>query len=843
MKYKQTGAAVQAAFLSLAIGLIPLFAVAEEGDTTNVQPTEKPETITLTGIVRDFSSEHIDFEGNIPGLQKGCVENELGADGKPVMIEGNSCEAKQISDWYSDAHDSQLTQTYDVTLKKNDRDVYAFDSDSFFPVDGKLGGNEGRSHNYHFTFEVRGEFTYRSGQVFQFRGDDDVWVFINNQLAVDIGGVHTAEKGEVNLDELGLTEGENYPFVLFFAERHTTQSNFRMEMDLMVAKTNPAAEINFEILDVTMVQQLEVYVFYFFTVEYIVKLEEKGLVEALLPPQVARIPQTVINDLDAPLKNKLPIPYLEDTETITNLMIIEFLAVNMDIGQAPKGWNFNVQTGQFDLTPEAANETNLPPQVIQTMTPDQTLKLSPLVFSYFTVNQVISFTADSWAVFTPEIIANFDSAIFESASTNQISSLPTTINFTFTMIESMSISACAGLQAEHFAQMPIEVIPAFTTAKLAAPKPEALDGLSIEHALEIAPHIFNALPEEHKKHLPITYEKVSIPAPEIEENTETTEAEESNEITESTTENEVETEVNSENESEVEIVEEEVNSEDESEVQVVETENEVETEVNSANESELEIDLDIHEVVTEIETTLINQNVSVEAQSDEVILITNEDEKSAYTVAEISEASENVNLGQTIDENGFQMFVTESFQIKLNPAPMSIEQLITAMGTEQHVEIKKHGTVILGDFAVMFDATVQEAFEEIPNNFSVFDGYGFFTSSERWMQMMQPSILLSTTQLTTAISSSFGLEMTFEFQANGTAEFELEGESMKIVAEPQINPECSTDEPSAELVDIEEGKMVATFDESSNEAIEHPVIMKAEVANETGCQILNVIPE
>ena len=71
--------------------------------------------------------------------------------------------------------------------------------------------------------------------MFSFDGDDDLWVFINDELVVDLGGVHPAVSGSVDLDTLGLTIGETYDFDLFFAERHTTQSNFRIDtsIDLM----------------------------------------------------------------------------------------------------------------------------------------------------------------------------------------------------------------------------------------------------------------------------------------------------------------------------------------------------------------------------------------------------------------------------------------------------------------------------------------------------------------------------------------------------------------------------------------------------------------------------------
>jgi hypothetical protein len=51
-------------------------------------------------------------------------------------------------------------------------------------------------------------------------------------LVIDLGGVHGAMSAGVALDSLGLTSGNDYSFDLFFAERHTTQSNFRIDTSI-----------------------------------------------------------------------------------------------------------------------------------------------------------------------------------------------------------------------------------------------------------------------------------------------------------------------------------------------------------------------------------------------------------------------------------------------------------------------------------------------------------------------------------------------------------------------------------------------------------------------------------
>lgn len=194
--------------------------------------------IPLTGTIRDFKDSHPDFEYVI-ATDPGIVETTLGADGKPVYagLIGNptTTGAANFNQWYNDVAgvNSSQSLTIDITDPDNNG-IYTYSNSSFFPIDGALFGNEGRIHNYHFTFELNTAFTFTGGGTFTFTGDDDLWVFIDGKLVIDLGGVHGAQTGTVNLSTLGLTTGNDYNLDLFFAERHTSQSNFRIDTSLLL---------------------------------------------------------------------------------------------------------------------------------------------------------------------------------------------------------------------------------------------------------------------------------------------------------------------------------------------------------------------------------------------------------------------------------------------------------------------------------------------------------------------------------------------------------------------------------------------------------------------------------
>ncbi|KAM9956632.1 hypothetical protein ACTFIR_003358 [Dictyostelium discoideum] len=203
------------------------------------------------------------FEPETGSLTKNLVQATLGTDGLPVLNSySNLTYTNKNGRIYSPDlfkyffAPNQISNTTfncgrnfpikkQLKLLRTSSGNYIYDNDFFFPIDYEGFDSDPANriykddestnktyHNYHFCFQFDNRFLFKGNETFKFTGDDDVWVYINKQLVVDLGGTHPAASSSVDLSTLGLTIGKVYQFNFFYCERHTSRSTIRIETSL-----------------------------------------------------------------------------------------------------------------------------------------------------------------------------------------------------------------------------------------------------------------------------------------------------------------------------------------------------------------------------------------------------------------------------------------------------------------------------------------------------------------------------------------------------------------------------------------------------------------------------------
>ncbi|QIE57364.1 fibro-slime domain-containing protein [Pikeienuella piscinae] len=197
--------------------------------------------LTLGGTVRDFDNTHPNFGQGTPFglLADGQVVSSAltGAAPSPIFVEGDRTNPPvnfTTHDDYNEWWTGGVASPYDVVFSESGG-VQSFDGaastpgSQFFPAG---------SNNYLFTLQFGGLLSFEDGDTFSASSDDDLWIFVDNKLVLELAGVHSPASDSFSAADLmllGLVSGQNYAFDVFYAERNVTQAQLNLSTDMTIS--------------------------------------------------------------------------------------------------------------------------------------------------------------------------------------------------------------------------------------------------------------------------------------------------------------------------------------------------------------------------------------------------------------------------------------------------------------------------------------------------------------------------------------------------------------------------------------------------------------------------------
>lgn len=150
--------------------------------------------------------------------------------------------------WYSTSATTTLYPFLPILEEMGDS--YTHTDTPYYLDDGVDTLTEGKDsyvkRDFNYALDGHAKFVYNADeeQYFTFEGDDDVYLYVNGHLVLDLGGAHGIASETIRLNDyaaaIGLEDGGIYDFDFYYMERHGYGANMRIETNIEIYNDNLA---------------------------------------------------------------------------------------------------------------------------------------------------------------------------------------------------------------------------------------------------------------------------------------------------------------------------------------------------------------------------------------------------------------------------------------------------------------------------------------------------------------------------------------------------------------------------------------------------------------------------
>ncbi|MBR3229079.1 hypothetical protein IKF67_02520 [Candidatus Saccharibacteria bacterium] len=144
-------------------------------------------------------------------LEPGIVDYYLSEDYLPVAKGGELTSNRGLTDltrWFSNVAGKSQSYTGNISISYVGTE-FSYENDNFYPLDditfsaGDRVNTDGHNHLFTMSFAVPFTLLKSGEESFEITADDDTFVYVGNELAIDMGGIHDAETGKLLISESG----------------------------------------------------------------------------------------------------------------------------------------------------------------------------------------------------------------------------------------------------------------------------------------------------------------------------------------------------------------------------------------------------------------------------------------------------------------------------------------------------------------------------------------------------------------------------------------------------------------------------------------------------------------